>query len=446
MVAQNAAHLEEEITWFRTLLTARMQRHLGQEAPHVLDLAPPSLASEGSAYASMVAHYQWGLAERAALMLALLPHLRPHLLDVFFNPNPELQRDHTEFGGLHVSHHKGFIPTAETLYFLLAEDDLENRFLLQQMLGPGHSFAQHHLLWVETPSAGNPSASGALTVSDELLDLVTLGQERTPTFGAQFPAQHITTQLTWEDLVLPETTLQEVAELKTWLSLGHTLLEDWGLGRTLRPGYRCLYYGPPGTGKTMTACLLGQATGYEVYRIDLSMVISKYIGETEKNLSRVFEKAENRRWILFFDEADALFGQRTRIENAHDRYANQEVSYLLQRIEQYAGVVILATNHRHHLDAAFTRRFESIIHFPMPSPEQRVRIWEQSFSPVTHLGGEVDLQELARKHELSGGSIMNVVRYSSLRALQKQTQEIVLTDLEEGIRREFLKEGKTHAV
>ncbi|HAP61797.1 MAG TPA: AAA family ATPase [Cytophagales bacterium] len=446
MVAQNANHLEVELEWFRQLLTARMQRHLGQDASHVLDMAPPALDAGESSYARMVAHYQWGLAERAALMLSLAPHLRPQLLDVFYNPNPELRQDHSEFGGLRLSHHKGFMPTAETLYFLLADRDLENRFLLQQMLGPDHAFAQHHLLWIDPPPQGNPLSSGALTVSDELLDLVTLGEERRPNFSTQFPAQHITTQLTWENLVLPQTTLREVDELKTWMELGHTLLEDWGLGRTLRPGYRCLYYGPPGTGKTMTACLLGQATGYDVYRVDLSMVISKYIGETEKNLSKVFEKAEHRRWILFFDEADALFGQRTRVENAHDRYANQEVSYLLQRIEQYAGVVILATNHRHHLDAAFTRRFESVIHFPMPSPEQRIRIWQQGFSPATRLGGEVNLNELAKRHELTGGSIMNVIRYSSLQALQKQTQEIALTDLEEGIRREFLKEGKTRAV
>ena len=129
--------------------------------------------------------------------------------------------------------------------------------------------------------------------------------------------------------------------------------------KRVKPGYRALFHGPPGTGKTLTATLLGKHTGRPVFRIDLSRVVSKYIGETEKNLSRLFDKAEHKDWILFFDEADALFGKRTEIRDAHDKYANQEVAYLLQRIESYAGLVILATNQRGNIDEAFLRRFQA---------------------------------------------------------------------------------------
>ena len=145
-------------------------------------------------------------------------------------------------------------------------------------------------------------------------------------------------------------------------------MNDWGMAPKLRPGYRSLFYGPPGTGKTMTACLLGKSTGRDVYKVDLSLVVSKYIGETEKNLARVFDQAQHKGWILFFDEADALFGKRSETRDAHDRYANQEVSFLLQRIETFDGIAILASNQRENLDDAFTRRFESIIYFPMPRP------------------------------------------------------------------------------
>jgi SpoVK/Ycf46/Vps4 family AAA+-type ATPase len=189
--------------------------------------------------------------------------------------------------------------------------------------------------------------------------------------------------------------------------------------------------------------MLGKHTGRDVYRIDLSLVTSKYIGETEKNLARIFDQAKNKNWILFFDEADALFGKRTEISDAHDRYANQEVSYLLQRIEDHDGVVVLASNMKENLDDAFTRRFESIIHFPMPRPEQRLQIWRNGFSAKSTLSPEVDLVNLAGSCEISGGAIMNVIRYSSMKALSRGSGEILLADLQEGIRKELLKEGRT---
>ena len=160
-------------------------------------------------------------------------------------------------------------------------------------------------------------------------------------------------------------------------------------------------------------------------------------------MSKVFDQAESKNWILFFDEADALFGKRTRIDDAHDKYANQEVSYLLQRLELFDGIVILASNMKSNLDSAFSRRFESIIHFPMPHPSERLRLWQNGFSPKSKLDGDVDLNEIARRFELSGGSTMNVVRYCSLKVLEKGSNVIQLKDLEEGIRKELKKEGKT---
>ena len=191
-------------------------------------------------------------------------------------------------------------------------------------------------------------------------------------------------------------TRRQIEEIETWLQHGETLMDDWGMAAKLRPGYRSLFYGPPGTGKTMTACLLGKSTGRDVYRVDLSLVVSKYIGETEKNLARVFDQAQHKGWILFFDEADALFGKRTETKDAHDRYANQEVSFLLQRIETFDGIAILASNQRENLDDAFTRRFESIIYFPMPRPEERLRLWQQGFSPKAKLDENLDLERIAR--------------------------------------------------
>ena len=192
----------------------------------------------------------------------------------------------------------------------------------------------------------------------------------------------------------------------------------------------------------MTASLLGQVTGKEVYRINLAAVVSKYIGETEKNLEKVFDLAEDKDWILFFDEADALFGKRTGIKDSHDRYANQEVSYLLQRIEEYRGLVVLSTNQKINIDDAFARRFQSVIRFPMPDAGRRKAIWTRSFSPRTEFEDAINWDTIARDYELTGGAIMNVVQYASVMAMSRGERIIRQADILQGIRREFQKEGK----
>ncbi|WYD80880.1 MAG: ATP-binding protein [Candidatus Electrothrix gigas] len=229
---------------------------------------------------------------------------------------------------------------------------------------------------------------------------------------------------------------------KTALLIAPTLVNDWGMGKKIKPGFRALFYGPPGTGKTLTATLLGKQTDKEVFRINLSRVVSKYIGETEKNLSRLFDKAEHKNWILFFDEADSLFGKRTDIRDAHDKYANQEVAYLLQRIEGYNGLVILATNQRSNIDDAFVRRFQTVIHFPMPRSEERLLLWQQTFPPQVRLAEDIDWQQIAARFELTGAGILNVTHYCALEFLAGEYDTLSEKQLEAAIMREYVKEGK----
>ena len=209
----------------------------------------------------------------------------------------------------------------------------------------------------------------------------------------------------------------------------------------LRPGYRALFHGPPGTGKTLTAGLIGKATGKDVFRVDLSMVVSKYIGETEKNLSNLFDRAENKNWILFFDESDALFGKRTEIRDAHDKYANQEVSYLLQRIENFNGLTILATNFKANQDDAYTRRIQTKIYFGMPKAPERLRLWQNAFPPQVDVS-TLDFHQLATQFELSGANIMNIVQFVCLQLLDLDSHSATLKLLQQAIYREYSKEGK----
>ena len=443
-LSHNARSLHLEFDWLARLIEARLREHFDPEADpaEVYNVEPPQMEANTSIYANFVHHYKLSLAERAILALALAPHIRPQLLDVFFAKNQDFDRGFTEFGGIRGGSHGGFLPTGETAVFLMAGSNLEARFSMHHLFGSDHFFSKHNILKLEPASQDEPFLSGALKLSREFLEFFTTGEVHRPAFSMEFPARHIETDLNWDDLVLDQQTINQIREIHVWMEYGDTLMQEWGMGKKLRPGYRALFHGPPGTGKTLTACLLGRETGRDVYRVDLSMVISKYIGETEKNLSKVFDQAENKNWILFFDEADALFGKRTKVEDSHDRFANQEVSYLLQRVESYNGVVILASNQKSNMDDAFNRRFETIIEFPMPRPKERRRLWEMGFSEASKLDDGVELWKLSEQYELSGGSIMNVIRYASLTALAAQSTIIRQQDLLEGIRREYMKEGR----
>ncbi|NET54413.1 MAG: ATP-binding protein, partial [Merismopedia sp. SIO2A8] len=234
-------------------------------------------------------------------------------------------------------------------------------------------------------------------------------------------------------------TIQQVKVLETWL-LHHHRLEQWMAKR--KQGYRALFHGPPGTGKTLTASLLGKYTGRDVYKIDISMVVSKFIGETEKNLANLFARAENKGWILFFDEADSLFGKRTTVKDAHDKYANQEVSYLLQRLENYNGLIILASNFKSNIDDAFMRRLESVIYFPMPNSKERLTLWQNTLPQDITLDSSLNLSEFSETYELTGADIVNVVQFCCLQLLQKNEVTLCRNDVLQAIKYEFAKSGK----
>lgn len=380
--------------------------------------------------------------ELVVLLIALAPHIQPNFFDHIIQQKLPNGGDFPQLGGVRGKQFRGFLPTGETVLFVLAGENLEKRFEVSNLFNENHSFVRKRILWLEDPPPGEPKMSGKLVISTETLDLLIHGQLSKPKFGIQFPAQLIETQLQWKDLILNEHTSDQLKDLEHWIQHGQTLLDDWNMKDRVKPGYRVLFYGPPGTGKTLAATLLGKYTGRDVYKIDLSMIVSKFIGETEKNLSNLFASAENRDWILFFDEADALFGKRTSVRDAHDKYANQEVSYLLQRVETYKGMVILASNFRDNIDEAFVRRFQSIVYFPKPKKEERLKIWQNTFPPNIRFEKSVNLDKVAEQYELTGANIVNVVQQVCLKALARGETIIGEDDLKKAVQKEFAKEEK----
>lgn len=440
-----SSDIEKEVAWFATVLDHQFQSYFHPPENIVTSLVPepPDLREGASYYARFINEYALNTNERIILMLALMPHIKPNLLDIFFTKNAHFDRSFTEFGGYTGKSHTGFIPTGETANFILNKGDLSGRFSLMQLLGPEHVFSKKEIVKLEKTDPHEPLLSGRLIVSEEFLHYLISGEQYAPQPSEVFPAKQITTELDWNDLVVSSHVHEEIDQIRLWIENEHKLAACPAFRKHVKPGFRSLFYGPPGTGKTLAACLLGKVTGLQVYRIDLSLVVSKYIGETEKNLSRIFDYAEKRNWILFFDEADALFGKRTQANSSNDRYANQEVSYLLQRVEDFPGVIILASNLKSNIDEAFARRFQSIIYFPMPDKHQRLTLWNQFFSGQIKTEPSVDLSSIAEKYELSGGSAINVFRSSAISAMSRNSLYVCQQDIEQGIRKEYQKYGRT---
>ncbi|MEA3031605.1 MAG: hypothetical protein QOG13_2930 [Sphingomonadales bacterium] len=443
----NGAVIEAEIGWFSRLLDLRFRIHAGETRGGVLDLCPPPPLPAGDmapAYAKAIWDAALSEAERLILILAILPHLRPQALDPLLIKNHSSERRFTEFGGADSAGRSGFRPTRETALFLLAGESMDLRLAALRLFEPGRPLQARHIL--ELPD--EPGEDGPwlpLVVSERWIGRLTTGAATAPRFGPAFPAQLLETAYELGDLVLGETVGEEIRDVLAWVKHEPVLMRDWGLAKHVKPGYRALFHGPPGTGKTVTAAVLGKELGLPVYRVDLSRVVSKWIGETEKNLAALFDQAAEGGMILFFDEADALFGKRGDTRSANDRHANQQIAYLLQRIEECPGVVILASNLKHNIDAAFARRFQAMVYFPMPDADARLKLWQGAFAglPADRLRSR-DFAAIARDHELSGGSIVNVLRHACTQAAARKTP-IGEGDIRAGIARELLKDGR-HAI
>jgi hypothetical protein len=377
------------------------------------------------------------------LMLAMVPHIHPSFFESIITEHLPNGGDFPEFGGVKGTNHRGMLPTGETAQFIIGGDRLERRLSAQSLFEEQHFFYQNDIVWLESVREGEPFMSGRIILSPEWVNFLLTGTEIKPKFSPDFPAKLVSTKMVWNDLVLHPFTVEQIEDIKRWFRFHHILDVDPNLSRKINIGYRVLFHGPPGTGKTLTAALIGKEFGKDVYRVDLSQIVSKYIGETEKNLGKIFDRAEHKDWILFFDEADALFGKRTNVQSSHDKYANQEVAFLLQRVEDFSGLLILASNYKSNMDEAFLRRFHSIVHFPMPNAQERLTLWKQSLPVSIKHNRHLDLTQLAETYEISGASIINIVQYASLKALSREEEMLYHEDLVNGIKRELRKEEKS---
>ena len=431
--------LKKEFDWLSKIIRVRYESYFDIAKPKqsIYDLMPPILGDE-STYERFILYYELDFTERVIVALITASILKPEVFDLLLSKNEITGNAYVEFGGK--LEDRRFIPTFRTAAFILNESKDALPVILYPLFEQTHPFTYYQLLdfsdttfrtRIETPMRFSPEAEY----------LLFSGEAYKPEFNSEFPAKLLTSELDWKDLVVSKKVRRDIDEILAWFKLEKKAPTIDHLNKWLKPGYRVLFYGPSGTGKTLTATLLGKTSRRPVYRVDLSMVVSKYIGETEKNLAKVFDRAEHNDWILFFDEADALFGKRTQAKTSNDRHANQEIAYLLQRIEDFPGVIILASNLEDNLDDAFSRRFQLQVHFEKPDTEDRIKLWSQIFKGDYGLRKKF-IEHIAEQYELTGGSIINILRTAILHSDQSLPEKVNEDAVMYAIRKQMEKEGK----
>lgn len=442
---ENIAVLQRDVDLLAGIFRARLGNN---HNPDNHSFKWPSLQTSEGPYASVCSGLSDG--ERTLLLVSLLPHYAPEVLREMIEPVQQgLLISNYHVGGLVKRTTQQFIPTLQTVLFILAGSDKTLQQLAYRQLVMEGSLIKRQIVSLREFENSESIISDKELIpelAEEYVHYFLQGRQPRPDFGKNFPANILTTDKNWEDLILSPHTKRNVDLMIDWVEHGVKFTEE--TKGVFAPGYPVLFYGPPGTGKSLTAALIGKHCDLHVFRVDASQVVSKYIGETEKNLVHLFQrmKVENarhtRKSILFFDEADVLFSKRTEVKDAKDKWANMETSVLLPLIEDYGGLAIVATNFEHNLDSAMDRRFQLKVKFAHLSYSERIIMWEKGIPDPFSYPSTAFVSQLAR-YKLSPASIINVLKGSCLLAHKKGSRLVDKKDLEYFIHQEFAKSGLT---
>ncbi len=371
-------------------------------------------------YSNLIQQFNFSLAERVTLALAILVNIKPEVFDCFLTANPDTGKPFREYGGIINKNTFQFQPTLRTALFLLSGGNSEQFIHYQNRLRSNNRlFTEQIVNLYSVDEHQNYLPDSLIQLDSAYTDYLLVGDVPRLDSGSNFPAKLLETNKTFDDLVLRDSAKQQLQPALNYVKVQQELYADEKVSRKVNKGFVLLLYGPPGTGKTLTASIIGNELNTQVYQIDSSLVVSKYIGETEKNLERVFSRLEGKNCILFFDEADAMFGKRTEVLDSKDRYANQGVSYLLQRMEKFDGLIILATNYEQNFDDAFKRRILTKIHIGRPGVEERIQLWNNALPDGYSYQSETYVNAMSNHFDFTGANISVVVKMSIEKAFSE---------------------------
>ena len=444
LISDNVQAISAEVAWLQRIIETRLGE-LATKGPYqaLKAFSTPPLIHESSAYHQLIDKFKLSPEERLLLILGFVPHYSPAFLTHYFRDEQnKLQVIEPLIGGLIKSGSRQFVPTFQTFLFLLVGNDHQQAAAFELGLREKSWLLKEGIILHAPLQMGSDPSNNyeqLIIVSPEYVDHVKSGRLPRPSFGPSFPATLETTVYEWDDLVIPPVTAAQLSPMLKWLEHRDLLLTK---SKKFSSSAPVLFYGAPGTGKSLTAKLIGKKLKQDVFRIDLSMIVSKYIGETEKNLAHLFDRAEDKNWILFFDEADALFSKRTDVSSSNDKWANLEVSYLLQRMESFKGISILTSNLRENIDPAMTRRFRYMVDFQRPTSTERNLLWQKALPPTYSYANDFRMEILA-KENLTGANIANIVFDCCVEAESQDTNKIGAQIIRTCVMREMHKEDRT---
>lgn len=437
--------LESEYTWLSALIDLRskeLDHKIVASDIFSLDFIPKKPTGD-EVYSLHATKHNWSIQDRVLVLLSCASQFEPALLRNLIHYTQSKQE--LEFTEQFKTTTDAGQATFQLALWLLEGANIKAWYKHYDLLNLDYPLFKHTVL---DNSVFNEESNRQVNVLDYPLKIthqffiyLITGLPYEPKYSTSFPASKLETSYSREDLLLNDKTTLELNESIAWMKKVDQLKNVADTQGEIK-GYKSLFYGPPGTGKTMAVRVIGKELGKTVYKIDISKVVSKYVGETEKNLKAVFDLAENRDWVLFFDEGDALFGKRSSTKSSQDRYANQEVAYLLQRMEDYPGILLLATNNSSNLDDAFKRRFHSFIYFGKPDHNTRLALWQKAYSGTYQLQYPEILTHYAQKYELSGAEIINIKHFSIVRAMTKNRTHVLEEELRRGLELELAKYNK----
>lgn len=435
----NTECISAQLSW----LSQRIDNLLNKKLPELLPL--PAL-DEQTPYGKLVAEHNLGEADRTMLNLAFAATFKPSVLapfQVLFN-DPQQS---SLFGGIFHEEYGQFYPTIRTAIYLLAGDDEEKMDYYLCYFSRRNKLFTSNLLLTHAPEGCKTFLDSQVIFNDQFISTILHGEAPSLDGDAGFPAKRGKRTHTMKDVILDQKTVKDLEKLHRF---ARNMKQLWSLpdSARYRQNFIGIFSGDPGTGKSHTAEAIGNELNLPVYKVNFAQMVSKYIGETEKNLERVFDRFSGQPSILFFDEAESIFSKRIEVKDSHDKHSNNEQSFLLQKIEEYNGIVILATNVQNlsqYFDKAFQRRIRQIVTFAFPEYLERVRLWENALAaPFSYAEGLVD--RLAKNYQFSGGGIYNIISEGVIEALDKQTTVLTFELLEQALMDEFKKTGRKYEV
>ncbi len=430
------------VEWLSAIIQYRTTRDKDQQNTSIEIMEVVQANETKSSLYKLCFELKLSQADKLLLILAYTAQFKPSVLDPLLAAKPESKSRYREYGGVVDNTDGKLVPTLQTAVYLLAGQNDIKAGIYYEMLRNSPLFAEQVIRLRLVKSDHDHPLYQVPELNLAYYHFLTNGKKPKYEESEDFPAYLLETNKSFDDLILKPSTIEHLQGPMDFVRYYDELFGSEDTRKVITPGYVLMLYGPPGTGKTMTAAVMGKELGIDVYAVNLSRIVSKYIGETEKNLEKVFSLLSDKRCILFFDEADALFGKRTEVSDAKDRYANQEVAYLLQKIEQFSGLVILASNFRQNLDDAFKRRIINSILIPPPDQELRTIMWQRAIPADFQYEEEQLAEQLAERYSLTGANIANIIKLSCVKALSQQTRVLSGKILEHYIKFELIKEGK----